>query len=110
VLVAGTALAAGVVLWNVGGRRALAARVGEAVERASTWHLTGWRLEGGRRIPWEVWGQRQPFLYEDRTGEKLVLDDGRARLETFPALGGSIAVRMPAQGSLESYEWARLTV
>lgn len=42
-----------------------------ALRNVATWHLVGWKLVEGERLPWEIWGQaRPPFLYE-RLGESV---------------------------------------
>jgi hypothetical protein len=64
-------------------RRSLAAEVGRALERANTWHLSGWKRIGGERVPWEVWGRRRPFLFYEKVGGDITFDDGRERLRIF---------------------------
>jgi hypothetical protein len=108
VLLAGTA----VFLAKGSRQEAMAARIGAAVQRANTWHLQGWREDGGKRIPWEVWGRRRPFFYYEQTGEKLLVDNGRERLETFPGMAGAstLAVRMPSRPTPEDNRWAQFTM
>jgi hypothetical protein len=102
-------LAAALFAWNGRGTNAMAARVAAAVQRANTWHLRGWRMENGRQIPWEVWGRRRPFFYREETGQKLVVDDGSERLETFP-MGGEramLAIRSASHRSPFDNRWVR---
>src|SRR5207302_1969596 len=58
------------------GSRSVGAAVEAAVQRANTWHLVGWKLQGGQRVPWEIWGRRSPFFYREQLGEELNFDDG----------------------------------
>jgi len=80
---------AALVLWLVlapQGRhgRILAATVREALEGVNTWHLQGWKLVGGKRVPWEVWGRRSPFFYREQLGAQIITDDGVERTQVFP--------------------------
>lgn len=55
-----------------------------ALANARSWHLGGWKMEGDRRVAWEVWGQRSPFFYRERIGEQEVMDDGVNRYLVIP--------------------------
>jgi hypothetical protein len=89
-LIAGTCL----TLVLVGGllllpreHSALAAQdIYQALARVRSWHLKGWKLDGENRLDWEVWGQRAPFFYYERMGERETLDDGRYRYLVIPPL------------------------
>ena len=48
-----------------------------AIQRVNTWHLRGWRLHEGQRVPWEIWGRRSPFYYREQVGEEVTVDDGQ---------------------------------
>ncbi len=65
--------------------RGMDAAVGAALARANTWHFSGWKEIGGRRVPWDVWGRRRPFLFYEKVGEDITFDDGTQRLRVFPA-------------------------
>lgn len=66
-------------------RRSLAAEVGAALQQVNTWHLSGWKRIGGKQVRWEVWGRRRPFFYREQIGEQVIWDDGRERVQVFPA-------------------------
>jgi hypothetical protein len=93
-----------------GPRAIAAAEVAAAVQRANTWHLKGWKLRDGKRIPWEVWGRRQPFFYREQFGDNLVIDDGQQRLETLPASGPGrgMALRLPSGEAPTDTWWSML--
>ncbi len=64
--------------------RIMAATVRQALEDVNTWHLQGWKLVGGKRVPWEVWGRRSPFFYREQLGGQVITDDGAERTQVFP--------------------------
>src|SRR5205823_11620317 len=105
------ALLAFLALGGGRGAPAIAARVKAAVQRATTWHLKGWRDNRGKRIPWEIWGRRRPFFFREESGEKVVVDDGRERLENFPGAGGGgmLFVRMASRPLPGDEMWVHLT-
>ncbi|MES2463482.1 MAG: hypothetical protein V4671_23155 [Armatimonadota bacterium] len=82
VVVVGTLFA--VSLTRVATPPVSAAEITSAIQAANTWHLQGWRLSGGKKVPWEVWGRRQPFFYREQIGNEIVLDDGEKRLHLLP--------------------------
>jgi hypothetical protein len=87
----------------------LGAAVEAAVQRANTWHLRGWKLQGGRQIPWEIWGRREPFFYREQLGDELNFDDGTHRVRLVPT-GGSgqqVALRL-ASGPAPGDQWRGL--
>jgi hypothetical protein len=51
----------------------------------NTWHLTGWKLQAGKKVRWEVWGRRAPFFYLERIGEHITIDDGKTQTRILPA-------------------------
>ncbi len=57
--------------------------VRKALENVNTWHLKGWKREGDKEIPWEVWGRKTPFFYHERIGAQETLDDGKERVLVF---------------------------
>ena len=64
-----------------------AAAVEAAVQSANTWHLVGWKLRGGQRIPWEIWGRRAPFFYREQIGDEetyVIGDSGPRRISVLP--------------------------
>ncbi len=65
--------------------RGMAAAVAAALSQANTWHFSGWKEIGGRRVPWDVWGRRKPFLFYEKVGGDITFDDGTQRLRVFPA-------------------------
>ena len=82
-----------------------AARVRQSLDQVNTWRLVGWKLLDGKRVDWEVWGQRKPFFYRERIGDETVLDDGIQRvrvLDSAPTLNRprGIVLRTPSQPSL----------
>jgi hypothetical protein len=61
-----------------------AAAMESAIRETTTWHLSGWRQKNGQKVKWEVWGRRSPFLYWERVGEEILVDDGKRRLHLLP--------------------------
>lgn len=61
-----------------------AATMREALARTRTWHFIGWRLVDGKKVRWEVWGNRSPFLYREEIGDEVLLDDGTRRIHVIP--------------------------
>jgi hypothetical protein len=86
----------------------LGVAVEAAVQRANTWHLRGWKLQGGRKIPWEIWGRREPFFYREQLGDELNFDDGTQRVRLIPTgvSGQRLALRL-ASGPAPSDQWSR---
>lgn len=78
------ALVAGLLVYPRGTRPVNAvASVKEALGGVNTWHLKGWKMQNGKRVPWEVWGRREPFFYREQIGSDIVLDDGRQRVSIY---------------------------
>lgn len=50
-----------------------------------SWHGQGWKTVEGRKVEWEVWGRRAPYLYWARVGDQIRFDNGRERLEVTAA-------------------------
>jgi hypothetical protein len=96
------------VPWN--SSRTMAAEVAASVQRANTWHLHGWQLHHGRRIPWAIWGRQYPFLYREQTGDRIVFDDGKQRVQMFRSWtdGELFAVRMQSMQAPEDVSWSPL--
>lgn len=65
-------------------RPTVAAEMHRAIRSAQTWHFSGWRLQNGKQVPWEVWGQRAPFRYRERIGDDILFDDGARRVRLLP--------------------------
>jgi hypothetical protein len=87
--------------------RVLAADVRQALGHVKTWHLSGWRMIHGRKVAWEIWGQRSPYLYYERNGDDVVTDNGRTRTYYFaaaPALGRAMPLVIIAN-SEQSARW-----
>jgi hypothetical protein len=80
------AVAAGWLLlagpWNH--RTLMAADVRAAVGKVNVWHLSGCKRVGGKQVPWEIWGRRQPFFYREQVGEAVTYDDGKQRVQLIP--------------------------
>lgn len=99
--VAALSLIAGTCL--VPAKSASAAEVRRALARVNTWHLTGWKLQNGKQVRWEVWGRRIPFFYREQIGQNVTLDNGKERIRLFAAPrwdGGKeplIALKMPTR-------------
>ena len=68
--------------------KSFAAEIVDALERTNTWHLSGWRQIGGKRVPWEIWGRRKPFLYYEAVGNNAVYDDGTTQTRIYSAGDG----------------------
>lgn len=81
------------------------AAVEAAVQGANTWHLKGWKLRDGQRIPWEIWGRRTPFFYREQVGNDVNFDDGTQRVRLIP-IGGDrqVALRL-SSGEAPSDQW-----
>ena len=86
--------------------RPVGAAVEAAVKGANTWHLKGWKLRDGQRIPWEIWGRRTPFFYREQIGDELNFDDGSQRVRLVPTGGAGkwTALRL-ASGPAPSDQW-----
>jgi hypothetical protein len=81
--------------------------VKKALEHVNTWHLKGWKREGDKEIPWEVWGRRTPFFYHERIGGQETLDDGVNRTIVFPAGASNgnkraVVLRIPSRPNTQS--------
>ncbi len=61
-----------------------ATEVKSAIRRANTWHFVGWRMEGNKKVRWEIWGRRQPFFYREQIGGDVMIDNGKSRLRLLP--------------------------
>lgn len=61
-----------------------AAEVRAALAHVNAWQLSGWKLVQGRRVPWQIWGRRQPFFYREQVGDELMMDDGARRTYLMP--------------------------
>ncbi|MBB6053114.1 hypothetical protein [Armatimonas rosea] len=59
---------------------ASAAGIEAAIGKTLTWHFSGWRIQYGKRVRWEIWGRRAPFFYREQIGDNVLLDDGKRRL------------------------------
>jgi hypothetical protein len=78
-----------------------------AVQKTQTWHFSGWRIQDGRKVRWEVWGRRTPYFYHEQIGGEILIDDGKQRLRIFPAGGESnrprpVVLKMPSEPLMES--------
>lgn len=82
--IAATTIGVGVLLAPQALKKSYAAKVQEAIQKARTWHFTGWRLKDGKKVQWEIWGQRTPFLYREQIGDEILLDDGKRRIHILP--------------------------
>jgi hypothetical protein len=59
------------------------AQVRRALANINTWHLKGWIVQNGERVPWEVWGRRQPFFYREQIGPDIIVDNGKQRVSLY---------------------------
>ena len=84
--------------------RPLAAQeVRQALNGARSWHLTGWKMDGDKRLAWEVWGQRVPFFYRERVGDQETLDNGQYRyLALPPVMPGQAGVVLKTPSRMNS--------
>ncbi len=114
-LVGGLALTAGLALtllvWPHSHKIYAASRVQAALADVNTWHLKGWKLLDGHRVPWEIWGRRHPFFYREQAGSEIVLDDGSRRTRLIPAdrargRAEDIVLQTPSQPGIDSMAWA----
>jgi hypothetical protein len=55
-----------------------------AMQRANTWHMSGWKVQRLNRLDWEVWGRRKPFFFYEKLGDHITYDDGQQRIEVIP--------------------------
>lgn len=88
----------------------LAATVRQALSNVNTWHLHGWKIVEGKRVPWEVWGRRSPFFYREQVGGQIIQDDGAERVQVFPpdpAIGrpAGLVVKTASQPGTENTGW-----
>lgn len=104
----GLALVA-VLAWYVLAPRAMAGEVAAALDRANTWHLSGWKEGHAGRVWCEVWGRRHPFFYYEQTGDEVLHDNGRQRVRLIPAGSGQrIALVTGSQPSSGANRWMGL--
>jgi hypothetical protein len=59
------------------------AAIAAALSRVNTWHFSGWKLIDGKRVPWDVWGRRTPWLYYERVGDMTTWADGKQHVRVF---------------------------
>jgi hypothetical protein len=60
----------------------------------------------GRKVEWEVWGRRSPYLFWARVGDQIRVDNGRERLEVTAADdGGRSGVVMRTRSRLGLDDW-----
>jgi hypothetical protein len=109
--VASTALAMAFI-WQAGTPQPAGAEIAAAVERAETWHLSGWRQVGNQQVPWEVWGRRTPFLYREQNGTEVLFQGEAQRLHLLPSTAGGpgMLLRLPPDATSDPVRWSRLTV
>lgn len=69
---------------QVATRYSFVGQVQAAVQRTQTWHFVGWRLREGKKVRWEIWGQRSPYFYREQIGDQILLDDGKQRVRIMP--------------------------
>ena len=62
-----------------------ATEIHAALQKVNTWHLTGWKLQNGKQVRWEVWGRRAPFFYREQIGDSITYDDGKQRVRLLGA-------------------------
>jgi hypothetical protein len=67
------------------GKLGLAAQVRVALQSINIYHLKGWKILDGKRVPWEVWRRQRPYLYMERLGGDVTFDDGQQRLRLIRA-------------------------
>jgi hypothetical protein len=65
------------------GMSSAAEGVKAALDKVNTWHLTGWKLQNGKQVPWEIWGRRTPFFYREQVGSEITQDDGTQRTQVL---------------------------
>ncbi|MDQ2686851.1 MAG: zf-HC2 domain-containing protein [Armatimonadota bacterium] len=86
----------------------MGAAVAAALARTNTWHLSGWKQIDGKRVPWDIWGRRKPFLFYERVGDTITVDDGTKRLRLFPpnpALNRPCGLVVRTASEPESLNW-----
>jgi hypothetical protein len=85
-----------------------ASEVRQALQNANTWHLKGWKWQFDRRVPWEVWGRRQPFFYREQVGSALIVDDGMKCKAFFAAEEGHcpFVLITPSDPQAKSIRWS----
>lgn len=76
---------AGPRLLSVGTASLAASEVRAALARVKMWHLTGWKLQNGKPVRWEVWGRRYPYFYREAIGQNVTFDDGKTRVKILAA-------------------------
>jgi len=88
---AAACLIAGVIVTgSMRPRKSFAAEVQDAIAHTTTYHLRGWRQAGGKKIDWEVWGRRYPYVYCEKVGGDWVYDNGIVQTRIYapdPASG-----------------------
>ncbi len=87
-----------------------ATKVRQSLDLVNTWHLSGWKRIGGKQVPWEIWGRREPFFYREQVGGETQLDDGVQRtykLTAAPKLmrEHGMVVVTPTQRGLNIVGW-----
>jgi hypothetical protein len=89
------------------------AQVRRALANINTWHLKGWKMQNGQRVPWEVWGQRQPFFYREQIGPDIIVDNGVQRVSLYApyttrykGTRPGIALIMPSNSAVENVRWS----
>ena len=60
-----------------------ALEVGNKLGGANTWHLHGWKMQGGKQVPWDIWGRRTPFFCREQVGSEVVIDDGKQQVRLW---------------------------
>jgi len=58
-----------------------AADVRDAIDRAASWHLDGWRDSANGRRRWSIWGRRNPYFFREDIDGQIMIDDGVKRIE-----------------------------
>jgi hypothetical protein len=76
----------------------------EALASVNTWKIEGWKLAGGHKMKWEVWGRRRPFFYHEIFGNHEILDDGTTRTIAVPPAAGvnGVMLKMASDPNLQS--------
>jgi hypothetical protein len=103
-----------ILLWPPpGGHGGASADIRRALASVNTWHLSGWRMVDGVRVPWEVWCRRAPFLYREQMGADVVYDDGVRRtcvLAPFASATGivrpGISIHLPSAQDTDNVRWS----
>ncbi len=88
-----------------------AASVRRAIATVNTWHLKGWTVQNGRRLPMEIWGSRSPFFYREQIGSDTTLDDGGQRVNLYGHSAernqdGGVCVMHPSLQDEKNLPWS----